>query len=205
MTRKTLISLVLSLAAVTVLVAGSFLARGLRAPVVEEIPGMTVLSPAAPLPEFTLVDHLGRPFERERLKGKWTFLFFGYTHCPDVCPTTMVVLRDVQKQVGGNERGVQYVFVSVDPDRDNAATLKRYVPYFHPEFIGATGGMGELMRLTRALGAYFERGESRNGGYEVHHSAAIFLIDPERRLRALFAGPHDSAVLARGLQSLKGD
>lgn len=204
MTRKTLISVVLALAALAVLVAGSFLARGLRAPAVDEIAGMTALPPAAPLPEFGLTDHQGQPFERARLKGKWTFLFFGYTHCPDICPTTMVVLRDVQKQAGGNERGVQYVFVSVDPDRDNPATLKRYVPYFHPEFIGATGGRGELMRLTRALGAYFERGEARNGSYEVHHSAAIFLIDPEMRLRALFAGPHDSATLVRGLQSLKG-
>jgi protein SCO1/2 len=193
------------LAAITVLVAGSFLARDLRGPSPDEIPGVTILPPAAPLPEFTLVDHQGQPFDRERLKGKWTFLFFGYTHCPDICPTTMVVLRDAQKQAGGSERGVQYLFVSVDPDRDNAATLKRYVPYFHPEFIGATGGRGELMRLTRALGAYFERGEARNGGYEVHHSAAIFLIDPEMRLRALFAGPHQSETIVRGLQHLKGE
>jgi protein SCO1/2 len=131
-------------------------------------------------------------------------VFFGYTHCPDICPTTLVVMRDVQKIAGGKEQGIQYIFVSVDPDRDNATTLGRYLPYFHPEFIGATGGHGELMRLTRALGAYYESGEARNGSYEVHHSAAIFLIDPEVRLRALFAGPHDAARLAQGLQRLKG-
>jgi protein SCO1/2 len=165
---------------------------------------MTVLEPASPLPEFRLHDQNNQVFDRTRLQGKWSYVFFGYTHCPDICPTTLVVLRDVQKIAGGQEQGVQYIFVSVDPDRDKAATLNKYVAYFHPEFIGATGGQGELMRLTRGLGAYYEAGEAQNGNYEVHHSAAIFLIDPDARLRALFAGPHDAARLARGLQRLKG-
>lgn len=204
-TRKTLISVTLAAALGVILVLGYIAGQTFRGPArAISIAGMTVLEPASPLPEFRLQDQNNQVFDRTRLQGKWSYVFFGYTHCPDICPTTLVVMREVQKIAGGKEQGIQYIFVSVDPDRDNAATLGRYLPYFHPEFIGATGGHGELMRLTRALGAYYESGEARNGSYEVHHSAAIFLIDPEARLRALFAGPHDAARLAQGLQRLKG-
>lgn len=205
MTRKALISVSLVAALGIILVLGYLAGRTFRDPArAISVAGMTVLEPASPLPEFRLHDQNNQVFDLARLRGKWSFVFFGYTHCPDICPTTLVVLRDVQKIAGGKEQGVQYIFVSVDPDRDKTATLKNYASYFHPEFIGATGGHGELMRLTRALGAYYESGEAQNGNYEVHHSAAIFLIDPEARLRALFAGPHDAARLAQGLQRLKG-
>jgi protein SCO1/2 len=205
MTRKTLITATLVAALGVILVLGYIAGRTFRDPArATTIEGMTVLEPASPLPEFRLHDQNNQVFDLARLQGKWSYVFFGYTHCPDICPTTLVVLRDAQKIAGGKDKDIQYIFVSVDPDRDNAATLKNYVAYFHPEFIGATGGHGELMRLTRALGAYYESGEAQNGNYEVHHSAAIFLIDPEARLRALFAGPHDAARLAQGLQRLKG-
>jgi protein SCO1/2 len=204
-TRKALVSATLVAALGVILVLGVLAGRTFRDPArATEIEGMTVLEPASPLPEFRLQDQNNQVFDLAQLQGKWSFVFFGYTHCPDICPTTLVVLRDVQRIAGGKERGIQYVFVSVDPERDNTATLKSYLLYFHPEFIGATGGQGELMRLTRALGVYYESGEARGGSYEVHHSAAIFLIDPEARLRALFAGPHDAARLAQGLQRLKG-
>lgn len=205
MTRKTLISVSLVTALGIMLVLGYLAGRTFRDPArATSVAGMTVLEPASPLPEFRLHDQNNQVFDRARLQGKWSYVFFGYTHCPDICPTTLVVLRDVQKLAGGKEQGVQYIFVSVDPKRDQAAALKKYLPYFHPEFIGATGDQGELLRLTRALGAYYEIGKPRDGAYEVHHSAAIFLIDPEARLRALFSGPHDATHLARGLQRLKG-
>jgi protein SCO1/2 len=205
LTRQALISATLVAALGVILVLGVLAGRTFREPArAVSIAGMTVLEPALPLPEFRLQDQNKQVFDRARLQGKWSFVFFGYTHCPDICPTTLVVMRDVQKIAGGKEQGIQYIFISVDPDRDNAATLGRYLPYFHPEFIGATGSHGELMRLTRTLGAYYEGGEARNGNYEVHHSAAIFLIDPEARLRALFAGPHEAARLAQGVQRLKG-
>jgi len=205
MTRKALISTILVAALGVILVLGFLAGRTFRDPArATTVAGMTVLEPAALLPEFQLLDQNNQVFDRTRLQGKWSYMFFGYTHCPDICPTTLVVLRDVQKIAGGKEQDVQYIFISVDPKRDKAATLKNYLPYFHPEFIGATGVQAELMRLTRGLGAYYEAGEAQNGNYEVHHSAAIFLIDPEARLRALFAGPHDAARLAQGLQRLKG-
>jgi len=205
LTRKTLISVTLVTALGVILVLGVLAGRTFREPPrAISVAGMTVLEPALLLPEFRLHDQNNQVFDRARLQGKWSYVFFGYTHCPDICPTTLVVMRDAQKIAGGKELGIQYIFVSVDPERDKAATLKSYLPYFHPEFIGATGTQGELMRLSRALGAYYESGEAVGGSYEVHHSAAIFLIGPEARLRALFAGPHDAARLAQGLQRLKG-
>ena len=205
MTRKALIYASFAAALGIILVLGYLAGRTFREPArATSAVGMTVLEPASPLPEFRLHDQNNQAFDRAQLQGKWSFVFFGYTHCPDICPTTLVVLRDVQKIAGGQDKDIQYVFISVDPKRDKAATLKNYLPYFHPEFIGATGDPGELMRLTRAVGAYYEIGKPRNGAYEVHHSAAIFLIDPEARLRALFSGPHDAARLAQGLRQLKG-
>ncbi len=205
MTRNALTTVTLVAALGVILVLGVLAGRMFHGPArATAVAGMTVLEPASPLPEFRLHDQNNQVFDLARLQGKWSYVFFGYTHCPDICPTTLVVLRDAQKIAGGREQGVQYIFVSVDPDRDKAITLKTYLPYFHPEFIGVTGGHGELMRLTRGLGAYYESGAAPGGSYEVHHSAAIFLIDPEARLRALFAGPHDAARLAQGLQRLKG-
>lgn len=222
MTPKSSISLTLIGALGIILVLGFFAGRLFRDPArATVIAGMTVLEPAAPLPEFRLHDQNNRLFDRARLQGKWSYVFFGYTRCPDICPTTLVVLRDARKLAGGAEQDVQYIFVSVDPARDKAADLKNYLPYFHPEFVGATGGRDELMRLARAFGAYYESGAAPAGNprtasgaapalalphsYEVQHSAAIFLVDPETRLRALFAGPHDAARLAHGLRRLKGD
>lgn len=206
MTPKALIAISLVTALGIILVLGVLAGRTFRDPArATTLAGMTVLEPASPLPEFRLHDQNNQVLDRARLQGKWSYVFFGYTHCPDICPTTLVVLSDVRKIAGGKEHGIQYVFISVDPKRDKTATLKNYLPYFHPEFIGATGDQGELMRLTRALGAYYEIGQAQNGNYEVHHSAAIFLIDPEARLRALFAGPHDAARLAQGLRRLKGE
>jgi protein SCO1/2 len=219
MTRSSWIRVAL-VAGLAALVALGFLAgRNLQEPA-PGLTGMTVFDPPTPLPAFRLHDQHERVFDPERLRGRWSFVFFGYTHCPDICPTTLVVLRDVQRLVGGADQGIQYVLVSVDPGRDTAAVLRRYVAYFHPEFVGATGPDTELQRLTRALGAYYSREPAQGGGpatapgvalpppslesYEVAHSAAIFLIDPEARLRALFAGPHDAARLVDGFKRLRG-
>lgn len=205
MTRKILISAAFVAILGALLVLGLQTGRVFRDPARSAPPGLTALEPPLALPDFRLHDQHGGPFDPARLRGAWTLVFFGYTQCPDICPTTLVVLRDLRRLAGGQERNVQYVFVSVDPERDNTRTLRDYAHYFDPELIAVTGRHTELMRLTRALGAYYEAGKAHNGRYEVHHSAAIFVIDPEARLRALFSGPHDPAQLARGLARLKGE
>jgi len=138
---------------------------------------MTVLEPASPLPEFRLHDQNNQVFDRARLQGKWSFVFFGYTHCPDICPTTLVVLRDVQKIAGARNKAFN-IFLSRSIRIAQRRHAQELSAYFHPEFIGATGGQSELMRLTGARRVLRSRGGTC-GSYEVHHSAAIFLIDPE--------------------------
>ena len=154
----------------------------------------TVLPEGKALPAFVLEDHHGQAFTNESLKGNWSFIFFGYTHCPDVCPTTLSLLNQVDQALK-KETGVDIpktVFISVDPERDTVAQLADYVPYFNPEFIGVTGGLENLQVLTKSLGiAFGKEGDTKNDEYEVFHGTRIMLIDPEARLKALFSSPHD--------------
>ena len=154
----------------------------------------TVLPEGKALPAFVLEDHHGQAFTNESLKGNWSFIFFGYTHCPDVCPTTLSLLNQVDQALK-KETGVDIpktVFISVDPERDTVAQLTDYVPYFNPEFIGVTGSLENLQVLTKSLGiAFGKEGDTKNDEYEVFHGTRIMLIDPEARLKALFSLPHD--------------
>ncbi len=161
----------------------------------------TVLSPAKPLAEFSLVDQHGRPFNKASLTGKWTFMFFGYTNCPDVCPTTLQVLEKIDAELAasaGNGRPRQVVFVSVDPERDTPAALGKYVAYFDPGFIGVTGSASDVEALTRQLGILHMRTmDQPDSGYLVEHSASLLLLDPDAALRAIFSAPHQPQSIAR--------
>ena len=150
-----------------------------------------------PIGAFSLHDHHGRPFTRERLDGAWTFMFFGYTHCPDICPTTLATLRLVEQDLPARAPVPrQHVLVSVDPARDTASHLARYVTAFGSGFLGVTGSDGELSRLAREVGAAYVRGEpDDDGSYFVDHTASIMLVDPYGRLVALFGMPHDAAAI----------
>ncbi len=160
-------------------------------------PGVLWPDPQA-IGAFSLLDHHGRAFTRERLDGAWTFMFFGYTHCPDVCPTTLATLRQVETSVA--ERAAaprQHVLVSVDPARDRIEVLAQYVPWFGSSFLGVTGSDDELSKLARQLGVAYFRGEAKaDGSYLVEHSASIMLIDPWGRLVALFGMPHRADTIA---------
>ncbi len=153
----------------------------------------TILLPEPrPLDPFQLIDHHGEPFTIERLRGKWSFLFFGYTHCPDICPVAMGVLAEVDRQLRrlGNRAATQTLFISVDPRRDTPELLKRYLPYFNDGFLGITGDAGAILRFSRQMGAFYqipEEAENRES-YTINHTGAIFLIDPRARFTALF--PH---------------
>ncbi len=117
----------------------------------------TVLPEAKALPEFSLEDHRGNTFTNEDLKGQWSFVFFGYTHCPDVCPTTLSLLNQVDQALK-KEPGIdspETVFISVDPGRDTVEQLAEYVPYFNAEFTGVTGSLENLQVLTKSLGIAF--------------------------------------------------
>ena len=170
-----------------------------REPAPEPSPPPGVLWPnPRPIGAFMLQDHHRRAFTRKRLEGAWTFMFFGYTHCPDICPTTLATLRQVELDLPEHASAPrQHVLVSVDPARDTVEHLAGYVSSFGPAFLGVTGSDGELSKLAREVGAVFFRGEPEDdGSYFVEHTASIMLVDPRGRLVALFGMPHDAAAIA---------
>lgn len=160
----------------------------------------TALPEARELPAFALEDQAGQPFDRKRLEGRWSLLFTGFTHCPDVCPTTVALMADLNRRVARED--VQFVFVSVDPERDTPEVVARYLAHFDPALVGATGARAEMERLTAGLGL----GQVRNPGggdeYTVDHSTAFVLIDPDARLAGYFSAPHDRDALAADLSRL---
>ncbi len=166
------------------------------APIPENI-SSTLLPQGRLLPEFHLVNQENQPFSRDDLVGKWSFLFFGYTHCPDVCPAALTTMQWAWQILGNNKTHQniprQMVFISVDPRRDTPEVMKSYVKYFDPSFIGLTGELPEIDALTRNLGIlYAYTPEGKDGkNYSVSHSGQILLIDPKANLRAVFSPPHE--------------
>lgn len=154
-----------------------------------ELQGLLLPEPK-PLTQFKLTGQHGEVYDLQRLQNRWTFLFFGYTHCPDVCPTSLGLLAEVFEQLKeypGSLENTQATFISVDPKRDTPQLLKEYVPYFHEKFNGATGQAKEIAGLAAQVWAQYSIGkEDADGNYEVEHTAAFFLIDPKGRLYAVF-------------------
>lgn len=149
---------------------------------------------------FSLLDSEGRAFTQDNLSGHWTLIFFGFTNCPDICPTTMNTLNRVYEQLNADEEfleKLQVLFVSVDPERDEGETLRKYIDYFNPAFIGATANDAELHRLTRQFGVLFMKVElPGQSDYSMDHSASILLVDPQLRFVGVFSQPHDAAEIA---------
>ena len=164
----------------------------------------TALPEPRPLPAFALVDQAGRPFDGRRLEGRWTLLFTGFTNCPDVCPTTVALMADVRRRVARDD--LQFVFVSVDPERDTPQAIGRYLGHFDPGLVGATGARADIERLTAGLGLGQVRNPGTGDEYTVDHSTAFVLIDPDARLAGYFSAPHERDALAADLSRLpKGD
>jgi protein SCO1/2 len=166
-----------------------------------------LLDEPLPLAAFTLRDNNNQPFTLDSLRGKWTFVFFGYTHCPDICPVTFSELAKMYEQLsvsGQDTANVQVVFVSVDPGRDDRKQLDSYVRYFNQDFIGATGTLDQINGLTRQIGIRHRRLRQPNEeNYLVEHSAAIVLIDPAARLVAKFEAPHYAEEIAARFNKIR--
>ena len=161
------------------------------------------VNPPTNLPAFSLFDHHGRAFTNAGLKGKWNFLFFGYTFCPEICPTTINTLDAVYRKLKRDDLGV--VFISFDPARDTVGQLAEYIPYFNEKFIGVTGNDSEIKALTDALEITYTRyvpEGSDKADYQFYHDTGILLIDPLGRLAARFSAPHSPKFIARKFQEL---
>ena len=157
------------------------------------------------LPAFELIDHHGEVFDRERLLGKWTLVFFGFTHCPDICPTTMSLLSRFMEQLDGlpEQADTQVVMVTVDPARDDVAQLSTYVPYFNPDFIGVSGEFMEIHRFATALNTPFRKVPNQGENYQVDHSAHLVLINPRGDYQGFFKAPLDLAKLKVTYRSVR--
>jgi len=160
------------------------------------------------LQPFKLTDHNNTVFDEKRLQGKWSFVFFGYTSCPDVCPATLYVLSSVHgllvDEAGTAPDDMQVIFISVDPARDTPEKLANYITYFNKDFIGATANKAEVDKLTRQFGAgYMFEEETSAGEYNVAHTSAIFLVDPYGRLVASFSQPHQPATIVSQYKKIR--
>jgi len=161
-----------------------------------KVNGLYLLNTPRNFGEIQLTDHRGAPFTRERFEGHWSLVFFGYSYCPDVCPTTMAFLNQFVRQLEGTEaEETQVVMVTVDPARDSVEQLAAYVPYFNPGFIGVTGEFLDIHRLATALNTPFRKVPGQDENYVVDHSANVVLINPRGDYHGFFKAPLDMAKM----------
>jgi len=186
-------------------IAGVYVGRRVSQPDVPALESGTLFPRPRTLADFNLVDTRGVATSPRELRGHPTLVFFGFTHCPDVCPTTLALLASVQKQAALQDRrtaGLEVAFISVDPERDTPEQVGRYVASFGGEFIGLTGSAPEIVNATKSFGVAFARVELAGGNYTMDHSATVFALDSEARIVAVFTPPLNSAALARDVARL---
>lgn len=150
---------------------------------------------------LALTDHTGRPRRLEDFRGKAVVLFFGFTHCPDICPTTLAETAQALQALGSDAGRVQVLMVTVDPERDTQQALAKYVTAFDPRFLGLRGDLAATQRAAKEFKVYFEKRKSGEG-YSVDHSGQSYVIDPQGRLRLLVRPDRISADLADDLRAV---
>ena len=153
--------------------------------------------------DFQLVDHRGEPYSLENLKGKWTILFFGFTNCPDICPTTMALLSEMYVDLEEEEKEkLQVVMISLDPERDRVEKMASYVPYFHQDFVGVTGDPNVIYGLTTQLNIAYTQVELGEENYTIDHSTQLVLINPKGHYHGFFKAPHAEVALRQSWRSI---
>ena len=165
--------------------------------------GIILLPSSRAVPELEMNDENGQPVRVDQLKGKWSLLFFGYTFCPDICPTTLAQLRQVKSELPKEalER-LQVVLVSVDPNRDTPAQLKQYLGYFDKDFRGLTGSLDATQKLANGLSIPFIPADTSKPGYTVDHSGNLALIGPDGAQRGFIRAPFNNQKLVAQLPGL---
>ncbi len=176
-----------SVLAIVLVVAGS-----MRAPVATAVSAV-----GGP---FRLVDQSGKTVTDEDLRGRPFLVFFGFTHCPDICPTTLFEVSEVLRQLGPDADGARALFVTVDPERDTPEKLKDYLSSFDPHLIGLTGAPDAVERVLKAYRVYSKKVPTEGGGYTMDHTALVYLMDKQGRFVAPFnlkQGPAEAAANLR--------
>lgn len=163
----------------------------------------TVIEESEPVPDFTLIGDGDEPVSLGDYTGKYVFLYFGYSFCPDVCPATLSELKQVRRELGEDADMVQVIMVTVDPERDTPDTLKGYVSHFDPTFIGLSGDKEEIDAVGKIYGLFYEKHEgTAASGYLVDHTARAYLIGPERYLRVVYPFDTRSEAIVADLRWL---
>ncbi|MFT5209601.1 MAG: protein SCO1/2 [Flavobacterium sp.] len=156
--------------------------------------------PARAISEFKLINHRGEAVGLDELRGNWSLIFFGFTYCPDICPTTLGVLN---RAVSKMKKKPQVIMVSVDPERDTPALLAQYVPNFNSDFVGYTGDFDDVVGLSTQLNAAFAKVPGREvGTYTVDHTASIAVINTKGQYQGFIKSPHQASNITQVLDSL---
>ncbi|TDV52890.1 protein SCO1/2 [Pseudomonas graminis] len=165
--------------------------------------GIILLPQSRNVPDLSLTDQDGQSVSLSQLKGKWTMLFFGYTFCPDICPTTLAQLRQIKSELPSEAVGkLRIVLVSVDPDRDTPEQLKQYLGYFDKQFLGLRAPVDTLQKLANAVSIPYIPADTRKPGYTVDHSGNLALLGPDGTQRGFIRAPLNGQKLVAQLPGL---
>jgi protein SCO1/2 len=207
--RNTVIFIVVFIA----VVMGLFVNRVLQGDARELSPkemvanGAIMFSVPREISPLQLVDQNNQPFTHQQLIGKWTLVFFGFTHCPDICPTTLALFNQLSQQLADTEiaKDTQYLLVSLDPGRDTPEVIKPYIEYFNPDFIGVTGEFLAIHRFAKQLNVAFQKvvTDAASGEYTIDHGGNVAVINPKGFYQGFFKPPLDLDRMALTYKSLR--
>lgn len=202
--RRLILSAVAVVLAIIIgVLAGSYLTLDSSSSQAVREAGIIVLPNSRELPALQLVSTTGAAQDTQALTGTWRLVFFGYTFCPDICPTTLAELRQLKKLLPAEaQENMQIMMVSVDPQRDSTEQLKLYLEYFDPEFVGLTGELTDIQTLSNALSIPFIPGDTSKPRYTVDHSGNLAIISPDGRQYGFVRAPLDVKKLAEQLPNI---
>ena len=163
--------------------------------------GVFILPEPRAIQAFSLLTAQGEAFQSGDLLGRWSFVFFGFTNCPDICPTTLAVMAEAQRQLGA-DAGYHGVMVSVDPQRDQGSVLADYVGAFSPSFTGVTGSRADIGEFARQVNVAFVKVPAADGGYSVDHSGQIVIVNPRGQYHGFIKMPHVAETIVQTFQAL---
>lgn len=157
--------------------------------------------------KFSLIDHTGKSVMEQDFQGKWTLVFFGFTYCPDVCPTTLDKVARLMNRLEKDGEKIWPLFISVDPERDKPAVLKKYVAAFHPRIVGLTGTVEQVKAATSAFRVYYAKVKQKTApdGYTMDHSAFLYLMNPKGQYQAHFSHNDSVEKIAKRIRGYLGN
>ncbi|MBT8148947.1 MAG: SCO family protein [Pseudomonadales bacterium] len=205
--RNTVIALLLLITVLLALFLNRVLTPRVLSPQEMVANGAVMFSTPREISAFNLLDKHGAPFTLDVLRGKWSFVFFGFTYCPDICPTTLALFNELARNLEGSDylADTQFVLVSLDPARDTPVKLKQYIDYFNPQFAGATGDFLQLRKFATQLNVAFKKvvTDHETGDYTIDHGGNVALVNPQGHYHGFYKPPLDPNKMAITYKSVR--